>query len=65
MSKSDCAELYRSRNDLSGRQTIGVVSHFPRGDRDSSTTFAGVLDLLRRGISGATFGHRVGQCLQT
>ena len=59
MSKSDCAELGWWRNDLSCPQTIGEVSHFARSDRDSATTLAGVLDLLRGVISGATFRHRV------
>jgi hypothetical protein len=65
MPKGHCAELRRLRNDLSSPQTIGEISHFARGDRDSATTFAGVPNLLRGIVSGAPFRHRVGQRLQS
>ena len=65
MSKSDSAELLSWRNNLSCPQTIGEISHFARSDRDSVTTFAGVLNQLRDVVSGAPFRHRVGQRLQS
>ena len=65
MSKSDRAELRRRRNKLCCPQTLGEISHIARGDRDSATTFAGVLDPLRSVIGSATFRHRIGQRLQS
>ena len=50
---------------LSGPETLGEISHIARGDRDSATTFAGVLDPLRGVIGSATFRHRIGQRLQS
>src|SRR5271166_1616897 len=38
MSESDRAELRPRRNKLSRPETVGVISHFPRGDRDSAAT---------------------------
>ena len=52
MPKRDCAELHRRRNDLSCPQTSGEISRFARGDRESATTFAGVLDPLRGVVNG-------------
>jgi hypothetical protein len=63
MPKRDCAELHRRWNDLSCPQTIGEISRFARGDRESATTFSGVLDLLRRVVNGVRFRQRVGQRL--
>jgi hypothetical protein len=59
MPKRDCAELHRRRNDLSCPQTIGEISRFARGDRESATTFSGVLDLLRGVVNGVRFCQRV------
>jgi hypothetical protein len=53
MPESDRAEL-RRRNKLSCPETIDEISHIARGDRDSATTFAGVLDPLRGVIGSAT-----------
>jgi hypothetical protein len=65
MSKGDCVGPRRWRNDLSGSKTIGETFHFARGDRDSATMFAGVLNLMRGVESGAPLSHRVGQRLQS
>ena len=54
MPESDRAELRRRRNKLSCPETIGEISHIARGDRESATTFSGVLDLLRGVIGSAT-----------
>jgi hypothetical protein len=42
-------------------ETIGEISHIPRGERDRATTFGRVLDPLRGVIGSATFPHRIGQ----
>jgi hypothetical protein len=65
MSKSDRAELLSWRNNLSCPQTIGEISHFARGDRDSATTFSDILDLPRCVVGGATFRHRAGQRIKS
>ena len=48
MPESDSAEIRRRRNELSCPETIDEISHVPEGDRDTTTTFSGVLDPLRR-----------------
>ena len=65
MPESDNAEIRRRRNELGCPQTFGEISHIPRGDGDSATTFGGVLDPLRGVIGCATFAHRIGQRLQS
>ena len=57
MPKRDCAELHRRRKDLSCPQTSREISRFARGDRESATTFSGVLDLLRGVVNGAQFAN--------
>jgi hypothetical protein len=64
MPESDRAEIRRRRNELSCPETIGEISHIPRGNRDRAPMFGGFLDPLRGLISSATFAHRVGQRLQ-
>jgi hypothetical protein len=65
MPESDDAEIRRRRNELSCPETIGEISHIPRGDRDSATTFGGILDPLRGVISSTTFRHRIGKRLRS
>ena len=65
MPESDGGDVCPRRNELSCPQTICQISHVPRGDRDRATTFARILDLLRRVIGSATFAHRIGQSLQS
>jgi hypothetical protein len=65
MPESDDAEIRRRRNELSCPETVGEVSHIPRGERDSATTFGGVLDPLRGVIGCATFPHRIGERVQS
>jgi hypothetical protein len=55
MPESDDADIRGRRNELGCPQTFGEVSHIPRGDRDSVTTFGGILDPLRGVIGCATF----------
>jgi hypothetical protein len=64
MPKRDCAELHRRRNDLSCPQTIGEISRFARGNRESATTFSG-FDLLRGVVNGVRFRQRLGQRFQS
>ena len=65
MPESDDAGIRRRPNELSCPQTFGEISHIPRGDRDSATTFGGVLDPLRSVIGCAAFPHRIGQRVQS
>jgi hypothetical protein len=60
MPESDGAEIRQRRNKLSCPETIGEISHIPRGDRDSATTFGDFLDPLRGVIGSPTFPHRIG-----
>jgi hypothetical protein len=64
MPKSDGSEIRRRPNELSCPETIGEISHIPKGNRDRATTFGGFLDPLRGIIDSATFPHRIGQRLQ-
>jgi hypothetical protein len=54
MPESDRAEIGRRRNELSCPETIGEISHIPRGNRDRAATFGGFLDPLRGVIDSAT-----------
>ena len=65
MPEGDGAEIRRRRNQLSRPETIGEISHIPRGERDSAPTLADVLDPLRGVIGSATFPDCIGQRLQS
>src|SRR5271156_198063 len=55
----------RQREGISSTQTIGEISRFARGERESATTFSGILDLLRGVVNGVRFRQHVGQRFQS
>jgi hypothetical protein len=64
MPESDRAKIRRRRYELSGPEAISEISHIPRGDSDSATTFGGILNSLCDVIGNATFPHRIVQRFQ-